>query len=217
MDMRMREGTRSEMRWEKGPQGRTGRGPRGGRTPDRQLDVYQVVVTAMMMGIIMVAILLLRVPVPFTQGYVNLSDAMVFMAVIILGWKYGAVAAGLGSMLGDLMSGFPIWAPWSLVIKALMAVIFGGILQSVAARKAVSSRRFLSVEILGMIAAGLFMTGAYYLAEGIMYGNWAVAILGIPWNMAQFAVGTALAVAMNNGLGKTSLRTCMKYCAPLHS
>ena len=43
--------------------------------------------TAMMMCIIMVSIMLLRVPIPFTQGYVNLSDAMIFMAVIILGWK----------------------------------------------------------------------------------------------------------------------------------
>ena len=67
-----------------------------------------------------------------------------------------------------------------------------------------------------MILAGLFMTGGYYLAEGIMYGNWAVAILGIPWNIAQFAVGAALAVALNRALAKTSLRSHMAYAMPLH-
>lgn len=178
--------------------------------------VYSVVVTAMMMCIVMVSILLLRVPIPFTQGYVNLSDAMVFMAVIILGVKYGAVAAGFGSLLGDLLSGFAMWAPWSLGIKAGMAIIFGLIIQQACSRGNVSIKKYVTVEILGMIIAGLFMTAAYFFAEGVMYGNWAVAALGIPWNIAQFAVGSALAVALNAALGKTSLRSRMTYCTPAH-
>lgn len=182
---------------------------------DKDSRVYHIVMTAMMMCIIMVSILLLRIPIPFTQGYVNLSDAMVFMAVIILGWRYGAVAAGLGSMLGDLMAGFAIWAPWSLGIKAGMAVIFGLILESALCRRKLSGRGFLSVEIVGMVLAGLFMAAGYYFAEGIMYGNWIVAALGIPWNIAQFAVGIVLAVVLNIALAKTTLRTMMAYAAPV--
>ena len=179
--------------------------------------VYHIVMTAMMMCIIMVSILLLRIPIPFTQGYVNLSDAMIFMAVIILGWRYGAVAAGMGSLLGDLLAGFAMWAPWSLVIKAVMAVIFGLIIQIAANRAGKTekgNRLFLSVEIVGMIIAGCFMAAAYFFAEGIMYGNWAVAVLGIPWNVGQFLLGTALAVALNKALGRTSLRSMMAYCMP---
>lgn len=182
---------------------------------DKDSRVYHIVMTAMMMCIIMVSILLLRIPIPFTQGYVNLSDAMVFMAVIILGWRYGAVAAGLGSMLGDLMAGFAIWAPWSLGIKAGMAVIFGLILESALCRRKLSGRGFLSVEIVGMVLAGLFMAAGYYFAEGIMYGNWIVAALGIPWNIVQFAVGIVLAVVLNIALAKTTLRTMMAYAAPV--
>ncbi|MDO5491512.1 MAG: ECF transporter S component [Bacillota bacterium] len=182
---------------------------------DKDSRVYHIVMTAMMMCIIMVSILLLRIPIPFTQGYVNLSDAMVFMAVIILGWRYGAVAAGLGSMLGDLMAGFAIWAPWSLGIKAGMAIIFGLILESALCRRKLSGRGFLSVEIVGMVLAGLFMAAGYYFAEGIMYGNWIVAVLGIPWNIAQFAVGIVLAVVLNIALAKTTLRTMMAYAAPV--
>lgn len=179
--------------------------------------VYNIVITAMMMCIIMVAILVLRIPIPFTQGYVNLSDAMIFMAVIILGWKYGAVAAGLGSMLGDLLCGFAMWAPWTLGIKAGMAIIFGLIIQTVAKKETVSDGRFVAVEIIGMVIAGCFMTAGYFIAEGIMYGNWPVAALGIPWNIGQFAVGTALAVVLNRILGKTSLRSKMAYAMPLHT
>ncbi len=192
---------------------------RGNQDSKVYRKVYRIVMTAMMMCIIMVSILLLRIPIPFTQGYVNLSDAMIFMAVIILGWKYGAVAAGLGSLLGDLLSGFAMWAPWSLVIKAVMAIIFGLIIQIAANRAGRTengSRLFLSIEIAGMIIAGCFMAAAYFFAEGIMYGNWAVAALGIPWNIGQFLVGTALAVALNTALGRTSLRSMMTYCMPGH-
>ncbi len=183
---------------------------------DMDTKVYKIVTTAMMMCIIMVSILLLRIPIPFTQGYLNLSDAMVFLAVIILGWRYGAIAAGLGSMLGDLLSGFAMWAPWSLGIKAVMAVIFGMIIQSAVCREKISGRGFLSLEIIGMVAAGLFMTAGYWFAEGIMYGNWIVAALGVPWNIAQFCVGTVLAAAMNSALARTSLRPLMAYAAPQH-
>ena len=172
--------------------------------------VYPVVMTAMMMCIIMVSIVLFRIPIPFTQGYVNLSDAMIFIAVMILGYRYGAVAAGLGILLGDLLSGFPMWAPWTLCIKAMMALVFGLIMDA-GIKKNISHKGFVSIEITGMIVSGLLMTAGYYLAEGVMYGNWIVAALGIPWNIAQFSVGAALAIALNRALARTSLRNMMTY------
>ena len=184
------------------------------KTANNGIKVYDIAMTAMMVCIIMVSIALFRIPIPFTQGYVNLSDAMVFMAVIILGWKYGALAAGMGSLLGDLLSGFPMWAPWSLVIKAGMAIIFGLIIRSVSEGRDVTERRFLTVTILGMFLGGLFMTAGYYFAEGIMYGNWVVALLGVPWNIGQFALGTVLAVVLGRALAKTSLNRLIAYGAP---
>ena len=91
-------------------------------------NTFKVVMTAMMICLIMVAILFIRVPIPFTQGYVHFGDAMVFLAVLVLGWKYGAVAAALGGMLGDIVGGAAAWAPWSLGIKGIMALILGGII-----------------------------------------------------------------------------------------
>ena len=206
---------------------------------DTGSKVYPIVMPAMMMCIIMVSIVLFRVPIPFTQGYVNLSDAMIFLAVIMLGYKYGAIAAALGSMLGDLMAGFAMWAPWTFFIKGGMALIFGLIIQSTLmgglgagavpsgndsetenrsqGRRPVTDRGFLSMEIMGMIVAGVFMTAGYYAAEGIMYGNWIVAFLGIPWNIAQFGVGIVLALALAGALAKTSLRDVMAYSAPSHT
>ena len=184
------------------------------KTANSNIKVYDIAMTAMMVCIIMVSIALFRIPVPFTQGYVNLSDAMVFLAVIILGRRYGAIAAGMGSLLGDLLSGFAMWAPWSLAIKALMAIIFSMFLQGASAGGKLSPRRFLTIEIIGMVIAGLFMCAAYYFAEGIMYGNWVVALLGIPWNIGQFLLGTVLALVLNQAMSKTSLNSMMAYHTP---
>lgn len=178
-------------------------------------NASRVVLTALMMCIIMIAIMFIKIPIPFTQGYVHPGDAMIFLAVLVLGWKYGAVAAAFGGMLGDVMGGFAAWAPWTFCIKGIMAIILGLIIEA-ALRKEGRSKGFLmTVEILGMIAAGAFMTAAYYAAEGIMYGNWIVPLMGIPWNIGQFAVGMVLAVILAEALCKTPAKAYFTYRLPV--
>jgi NAD(P)-dependent dehydrogenase (short-subunit alcohol dehydrogenase family) len=46
----------------------------------------------------------------------------------VLGYKYGAAAGAFGAMLGDIIGGFAMWAPWTLVIKGVMAFIMGAII-----------------------------------------------------------------------------------------
>ena len=88
-------------------------------------NTFKIVMTALMMCLIMVATMFIRIPIPGTQGYVHLGDAMIFLSVLILGWKYGALAAAFGSMLADIIGGFAMWAPWSFAIKGIMALILG--------------------------------------------------------------------------------------------
>lgn len=184
------------------------------KTPGSTVKAYDIAATGIMMCIIMVSVAVIRIPIPFTQGFINLSDAMIFMGVIILGCRYGTIAAGLGCMLGDLLSGFPVWAPWTLVIKGVMALIFGLILKKVSEREGCSEKWFITFEIVGMVLAGLFMCAGYYFAEGVMYGNWVVAALGIPWNIGQFLVGTVLALILGHVLEGTSLRGIMAFTSP---
>jgi uncharacterized membrane protein len=79
--------------------------------------------TGIMTALVFIATFAIRIPIPFTDGYVHLGDCMIFLAALLLGWKYGAFAAGVGSMLADLLGGYPHWALPTLVIKALMALL----------------------------------------------------------------------------------------------
>lgn len=163
----------------------------------------QLVTTALMMTLILVGTIILRIPVPMTQGYVHLGDAMIYIGVLLLGRKNGTIAAALGSMMADILSGYAFWAPWTLVIKAAMAFTAATIAERAAEhadRSAVSKARFMTVT--GMAAGGLLMTAGYFAAEGIMFGNWAAAALGIPWNIGQFSVGIAVALSISAAVSR---------------
>lgn len=56
------------------------------------------------------------------------------------GQKGGAVAAGLGSALADLLGGYAAYAPWTFLIKALMAFIMGAFIEAATKKKNIMSR-----------------------------------------------------------------------------
>ena len=79
-----------------------------------------MVMTALLAALACVATLVIRIPSP-TGGYMNLGDTVVLLSAYLLGPAWGAVAAGLGSALADLFSGYTAYVPATLLIKALMA------------------------------------------------------------------------------------------------
>ncbi len=60
-------------------------------------------------------------------------------------------------------------------------------------------------EILGMTLSGLWMVFAYYIAAGLIYGNFAVSAFSIPMNMLQFIMGFLVASLITAALSKTPL------------
>ena len=170
-----------------------------------------VVMSALMIAIITVSVMFIKVPIPFTQGYVHLGDAMIFMAVLVLGWKNGAIAAAVGAALGDILGGFPVWAPWTFAIKGVMAIILGLMIGHALKKKWVMIGKMPLGAIVGMLVAGIVMVIGYFAAEGIMYGNWQVAMLGIPWNIGQFVVGLIIAWILTVALMKTPAKKFFAY------
>ena len=160
----------------------------------------KLVLTSLLVCMITVTTMLFKIPIPFANGYVHLGDAMVFLSVLVLGIKHGAVASAVGSAMGDILGGFAIWAPWTFIIKGGMALVLG--LFILVFVKNNSHFKMSFTLAAGMTLAGLFMVFGYYVAEGVIYG-WAVALLGIPWNMGQFAVGMIVATATAAALYKT--------------
>ena len=134
--------------------------------------------------------LLIQIPSP-TKGYINLGDTVVNIAAWVLGPLYGGAAAGIGSALADLISGYTFYAPATLIIKAAMAVAAFYIYNR-AARKWQS----LPARIISAVASEAVMVIGYAVFAGFLYGSVGTAFLSVPENLVQGAVGAAVSVSL---------------------
>lgn len=112
-----------------------------------RITAKNIVYIAVMAALCFLGTYLIQIPVPFTNGYIHLGDSMVFLSAVILGKKKGAVAAGFGSMLADLIGGWYIWIIPTLIIKALMAYVLGYILEKGIDKKTIASITSIYVVI----------------------------------------------------------------------
>lgn len=146
------------------------------------MKILDIVKVALFTCLIFLATSFIKIPIPL--GYIHAGDIIIFVACYFLKPKYAAVACGIGSMFADLMAGFALYMPITLVVKGLMALIASAIIY----KKTDLYRLFT-----GYTFAGLFMVCGYYVFEGFIYG-WAPATANIPFGLIQPAVGIAAAV-----------------------
>lgn len=102
-------------------------------------NTKKYVLTGLMTALVLVMTFLFKIPTPFTSGYIHLGDSMIYLSVIVLGPIYGAFASGVGSMLADILGGYPQYALPTLVIKSLMAFIMGLVLSRKTRKASIAS------------------------------------------------------------------------------
>ena len=102
----------------------------------------------------------------------------------------GFLAAGLGSALADILSGYIIYAPATFLIKGLMALVaFYGF-------KLLCNRcGNLPSRIISGIAAEILMISGYFVFEGFLYG-FVPSIVNIPPNAVQGVAGIVIGTAL---------------------
>ena len=86
--------------------------------------VKLLVMTGVFAAMACAATMVLVVPSP-TGGYMNLGDTIVLLGAYLLGPVYGAIAGGVGSAMADLLAGYAMYVPATLIIKALMGLAAG--------------------------------------------------------------------------------------------
>lgn len=87
----------------------------------KQTKLRTLILAAMFAALTCVATMIIHIPSPI-GGYFNLGDCMVLLSAFVLGPVWGTAAGGIGSALADVICGYFIYAPGTLVIKALMAL-----------------------------------------------------------------------------------------------
>jgi len=152
--------------------------------------------TAVFTALACVVTIIFSIYVPATEGFFNIGESMVFLSALLFGPFVGAFAGGVGSMLADLLLGFPYYAPATLVIKASEGAIVGAL-----ARKSpkLSSRlQWKSFTmVLGVVAGFLlgWVGTAYYSGDVQLTLGSATFLLFVPIEF-WIILGTMIAVAI---------------------
>ena len=155
-----------------------------------QKRIERLVLSAMFCAMVFAATWI-SVPAP-AVGNVNLGDAMLLLSAWLLGGPYSVIAAAVGSALTDLMGAYAVYAPGTLVIKALMTTV--AILTLKLSRKVLRLSTLPSLLISG-ICAELVMIAGYYFYEALFLSlGFVGAAVNIPFNAIQGAIGLILAI-----------------------
>ncbi len=122
---------------------------------------------------------LLHIPMPGMRIYFNLGEGVIYTIAILLGARYGGLCGGIGAAMADILLGYPLWAPLTLVIKGVEGYVVG---------KAAPSGRLRAI-ILG----ALIMIAGYTTSAGVLYG-WKVAPAELLTDLLQTGIGGIFAM-----------------------
>ena len=152
--------------------------------------IKQMTTTALFMALTCIATMIIKLPTPGTGGYVHLGDAFVILSGIILGPVYGTIAGGIGSALADLLGGYFIYVPITLIVKALIAFGVGLIYHKFTK----NLHNIIIKCILCGVYATILVTAGYLLFESFMYGSAAIA--SVPANIGQGISGLIISTIL---------------------
>lgn len=134
-----------------------------------------------------------------TKGFFNVGDSMVFFSAFAFGWRAGMICGGIGSAAADLLLGYGIFAPVTLVAKGTEGLVAGLIGRTRGGAT--------WVKVVGIWAGGACMVTTYFVAEWFMLGP-GPAIAEMPLNAGQVLVGglIGLSLAKAVSLARSSLK-----------
>lgn len=170
---------------------------KGGIKLNSNQKVSKIVTLSMAIALVTVCTMVIRIPT--VKGYTNFGDIMIFVIAAILGRKYGLIAGGIGSMMADLLGGYFIYAPATLIIKGIEGLLFAIVYEKLNQETAISTL------IAGLVAALEMMTG-YFIYNYFMTGYAAALTSLISGDITQGLVSAVVAVPIILAIKKTKFR-----------
>ena len=137
--------------------------------------------------------------IPTYNGYVHCGDGFIFIAACILPMPYSVAVGALGAMFADVLTGFAVWAPGSMIIKGLLALLFAS-----KSKKIITKR-----NLFMLLPAALISAVGYCLYEALIYGNFIASLAGIPGSLVQAAASSIVYVAIGTAMDKYDVKKKM--------
>jgi uncharacterized membrane protein len=161
-----------------------------------------IALTAMFTALVFAVTFFANIPASFilgAGGNINLGDAVIFIAAVVLGPVGGAVAGALGAAAADISGAYIIYAPFTLVIKGAAGFMCG--LLSRYAFKGIKNKRLK--RAVSIAAAAAIIVAGYFFAEAAIVAlaggsDFSVTMLAasrtvVP-NLLQVGLSSAIAL-----------------------
>lgn len=140
------------------------------------------------------------IPLGGGQGaLLHFGTTVSVIAVLVFGRRIGTLSGAIGMTLFDILGGWAIWAPATLISRLGLGYILGTL--------AFSNHRKANnwwYNFLGVILGGIFMIAIYYIYEVILYSNWIVALGSIPANALQLVLAIVVGFPLSFVLKKVN-------------
>ncbi len=157
--------------------------------------LIKIVTAAMFAALVTGLTFFPKIPIP-GGGYVHLGDTMIYIAASFLPLPFAMASAAIGGGLADILSGYTSYAPFTIIVKALLTVAF------TCKSEKILSKRNLIAPLFGLIIT----PGVYYFADALLAHSFAAAVPGIIWNLAQAAASFAAYCIIGAALDKIGIK-----------
>ena len=147
-----------------------------------------IVLNGLMVAFVCVATMVIQIPVPMTQGYVNIGDSIIFVTSIVFGPIPGMIAGGIGSALADILTGYSYWALFTLIIKG-----FEGYIVGIIVRKNTNLIKNILATLLGVI----IMVFGYLIFGAFLQGSFIVSLSSVPSNIIQGIISMVIGIPLS--------------------
>ena len=150
---------------------------------NKTLSTKEIVLTGLGIAMTFIATLYIKIPNAL-DGYFNLGDGFILLFASVLNPFLSFIVGGVGSALADVAGGYAYYFIPTLIIKGLEAIVVSYLLKKFGAEK--------RLYFYGIGA--VIMVVGYFFAKWYLKGSYAIALLGIPENIFQSAVGVIIAM-----------------------
>lgn len=152
----------------------------------KQISVKDITFTAMFLAL-NIALSSFGVPVP--GGHFYLNDVVICVAAILLNPFYAFVVGGIGSFLGDFFF-YPTPMFVSLATHGLQAIVISLFVHKFLAKKERTG------AVVGVTIGAVIMVTGYSLGRAFLYSTPEYALLKLPYQILQAAIGAVAGVIL---------------------
>ena len=151
----------------------------------KELNVKDLVITSLFSALVFVFTWLVKIQLPFAPngGLIHLGNVPFFLAAIFLDKRIGMTAGALGMGLFDLVSGWELWSPMTIISALIMVYIIN---------KLNYKHLNLINLLISFVLVAIVKVAVYYIGEIFILSSFVTPLASIPGNIIQIAVSSVI-------------------------